>query len=509
MRATTVQRPGRSCNLTAWLHSTRGAAGKDRAAIVVNGWSGTGIGHSIMASAGWVELLRATDRALRFSFCVPSALQVEYGNHLGEDREGSICEKPHFDLHDHVTVAGRKSLRATTNDLKRMQSRTNETVLLDSWVKERGCNALYAALRGPTPFLIIVARGSANKCLPRERPCTTLLRATKGTRLLPCSVGLHLRTMAADDSKCNAVTRFVDDQCPGHFRRQRHCTSELWPQLADGCGSNVLNGRGKSTPAHLFAASDLGSMYVQTRALGWNDYDDEPIHTSRKDSLTMANFSARSRHAVLTWLTLASCTHAIVAPVRSQFSISAFAVARLRGARFVGCCSDLDEGTARGGGLASPLSRRNARQGRLAVSTLVGNASSFAMDAAAYYSRWLSSWMSRAAVGHCGSTKDQGTWEATCRDGGAENGAIHLQRSAFASWGTLASACIAACHSCSRCAFVSFSLPWRDCSWYRTCELQSLQTNVYGFVSGAVSAAPLRSGKQRGGPRRRHVNVTA
>ena len=53
-------------------------------------------------------------------------------------------------------------------------------------------------------------------------------------------------------------------------------------------------------------------------------------------------------------------------------------------------------------------------------------------------------------------------------------------------WPAATAACRKSCLACSRCQYISVSLRWRDCSWYRSCELSRLQTATDGFRSEAV-----------------------
>jgi hypothetical protein len=57
--------------------------------------------------------------------------------------------------------------------------------------------------------------------------------------------------------------------------------------------------------------------------------------------------------------------------------------------------------------------------------------------------------------------------------------------------GALQRHCTQRCHACGRCRFVSFSAEWGDCSWFRSCRLSELKTDVRGFwtlqIQGSTS----------------------
>jgi hypothetical protein len=81
-------------------------------------------------------------------------------------------------------------------------------------------------------------------------------------------------------------------------------------------------------------------------------------------------------------------------------------------------------------------------------------------------------------------------------------GSVALQVGETASWQLAASTCLAHCDRCSGCAFVSISLKFADCSWYRSCDLsrdelehpklmQHFRSGPTRRFSGGAKAQPL------------------
>lgn len=107
-------------------------------------------------------------------------------------------------------------------------------------------------------------------------------------------------------------------------------------------------------------------------------------------------------------------------------------------------------------------------------------------------------------TGHCGATVDGEHGDCDLGD----KGWIGLRPSQSRSWDSARRACVAACRDCDRCRFVSFSLQYKDCSWYHSCE--SLVTKPEGFrtvlvrnetgESVAVARKRRRHGRRRDGP---------
>ena len=101
----------------------------------------------------------------------------------------------------------------------------------------------------------------------------------------------------------------------------------------------------------------------------------------------------------------------------------------------------------------------------------------------------ITEWLEAAQAGHCGVTRDLGDCDAGDKGSfGWDVGKTQTTRRA-ARW------CLRQCASCSRCAFVSFSQKYSDCSWYAECDLSQLRPAPSGrkrdFLSGKMSPALL------------------
>jgi hypothetical protein len=100
-----------------------------------------------------------------------------------------------------------------------------------------------------------------------------------------------------------------------------------------------------------------------------------------------------------------------------------------------------------------------------------------------------SRWLDAAATGTCGRTPRRvGAPHANCHDGVMGSFASFATQH-HKSWNTAVLACLNLCGGCDACRFVSVSLKWRDCSWFRACSLSELDTGVAGFKSGVAANA--------------------
>ena len=100
--------------------------------------------------------------------------------------------------------------------------------------------------------------------------------------------------------------------------------------------------------------------------------------------------------------------------------------------------------------------------------------------------------------GHCGATVDG--------DGGdcdiGDKGWIGLKQGpATSSWDGAINACVAACLACDRCRWVSLSLKFKDCSWYRRCP--RIHSNLVGFRTIRVRNATTERQERRRRQQRR------
>ena len=99
-----------------------------------------------------------------------------------------------------------------------------------------------------------------------------------------------------------------------------------------------------------------------------------------------------------------------------------------------------------------------------------------------------------ANVGDCTSSTF-GNWQIPQRAAGSRESA-----KAF---------CVGRCAECARCAYVSVSSEWHDCSWFAHCDLSRLKTGVRGFESIAISASDATAMLSASGGHRAGANATA
>ena len=90
-------------------------------------------------------------------------------------------------------------------------------------------------------------------------------------------------------------------------------------------------------------------------------------------------------------------------------------------------------------------------------------------------------------IGFCDTTEFGNVGQCSEEDKGAFK--PPWRWSSLSSQDELAARCRQLCLACERCRFVSFSLKWRDCSWYHECDTERLRTDVAGFRTLAVRNA--------------------
>jgi hypothetical protein len=95
----------------------------------------------------------------------------------------------------------------------------------------------------------------------------------------------------------------------------------------------------------------------------------------------------------------------------------------------------------------------------------------------------IRAWRAASLEGYCGRT---GTLDGddSCTDG--DHGVLRLEDKDFHSPRRAVSACLRSCRNCASCGFISLSYFYKDCSWYRRCELSALMQDVQHFRSGAL-----------------------
>ena len=87
-------------------------------------------------------------------------------------------------------------------------------------------------------------------------------------------------------------------------------------------------------------------------------------------------------------------------------------------------------------------------------------------------------------LGHCGSAPLGGD----CQHGHA--GSWRLNLTDAVSWSAARKACSGLCLGCNQCSYISFSLSWRDCSWWDRCDLERLQHTVRNFRTLRIRSTP-------------------
>ena len=89
-------------------------------------------------------------------------------------------------------------------------------------------------------------------------------------------------------------------------------------------------------------------------------------------------------------------------------------------------------------------------------------------------------WLKAAVPGHCGLTADATAGDCADR----WKGSLGLPATAR-SWEVAARECISRCARCTNCAYITVSLSYRDCSFYRECDVSRPRGDA-AFLSGHV-----------------------
>ena len=107
----------------------------------------------------------------------------------------------------------------------------------------------------------------------------------------------------------------------------------------------------------------------------------------------------------------------------------------------------------------------------------------------------VEAWLSRASPGYCNITV--ANLESSCAFG--DRGVLGLSQAAASSgWKLAAAECLAKCSACPRCAHVSMSVQYIDCSWYAECDEESLNdrsvpTPAFRSAAVAFTSRPMGS----------------
>ena len=97
----------------------------------------------------------------------------------------------------------------------------------------------------------------------------------------------------------------------------------------------------------------------------------------------------------------------------------------------------------------------------------------------------------RFAVGYCAATAEfvlNAAQGGDCASG--SKGSWALPPFAKRDFASARAACVTHCNACARCAVVSYSPKWGDCSWFSSCDLSALRRDVEGFRTVRVRVAP-------------------
>lgn len=301
-----------SC-LTADWHTRTGNNTAERRVVVIDSWPHTGMGHSTIGGANWMQLMSSLeaheggDRALRFAFCVPDSLDTEWAHKIRDAMPK--CGEKHFDLYRHIGVDGLSNLQASPADFP-----ADSKVLV-----KPSCGEMREAFRSEASKVLVYYPHvrEVNTCLDeihgksrsKNRCMSHLTLVNSEHKLLPCDTGIQVRTLKLDDKMCDVWDEHSSATCP----RGAHATS---------CPGGAAHG----CEGALFATTDDPSVYDQLRPLGWKDYHEKAVVTWSPDKNTMDEATAKAldedEKTVVAWMTLAQCKR-IIAPVLSQYSISA------------------------------------------------------------------------------------------------------------------------------------------------------------------------------------------
>ncbi len=96
-------------------------------------------------------------------------------------------------------------------------------------------------------------------------------------------------------------------------------------------------------------------------------------------------------------------------------------------------------------------------------------------------------WLSAARPGYCGKTDDGVLGDCDIGDKGSFPGLHFGSGRAAASKRSVARQCLHQCAKCARCAYITLSVQFKDCSWFSECDLSRLRTDIPSFLSGAVA----------------------
>jgi hypothetical protein len=340
-----------TCDVADWRRRTTDNT-RNRRLIIIDPWRGTGLGHIILGLGNAIALALQSNRSIRFAACAPRRLASSFAPAM------PACEdRQHFDVLDYVYFEGVPLLQATATDWQglRMSAVVRGQQAL---IRKPSCAHLrLGMLHGPEVVVWAhLPTQAAIKCaLFNGAPSSSAGVASACARLIrprdqlpplpPCTVGLHLRSLALDDPGCDLLNPVAEGREPKRCRlreagqrrqsarRARHprCVAVQFPKSIVTAPASV--GGMCAIDSGLFATADDAALYSRhTRALGWRDLGETAVRT-----WVLTNTSARDStlSTIAAWVGLTRCTRAIVAPVPSKFSDSAALVA---GIPVLRCC---------------------------------------------------------------------------------------------------------------------------------------------------------------------------
>jgi hypothetical protein len=294
----------------------------------------------------------AAFRSLRFARCVPARLRGAFaepyhevpacGSRVFDPIAKRNTSSVAFDVHSHLSFA-QLELRATRADFAGFSRRWRPP-------RVRDCADLRERLQRPSPAVLVLyglhVREMLERCVEEvaviegesSSSCLGKVHLTsKPAQPLPsCEVGMHLRSMHLDDRNCDLLGASLAMSESHHHEagkcrfewRKRKCAGETFENVIAGCPGGEKR----------FVTADLPELYARTRSTGWADMGEVATVTWNERATTpYPSQLGDVRATAAAFVALARCRRAIVAPVPSQFSITAALAA---GVPLFGCCTE-------------------------------------------------------------------------------------------------------------------------------------------------------------------------
>ena len=83
--------------------------------------------------------------------------------------------------------------------------------------------------------------------------------------------------------------------------------------------------------------------------------------------------------------------------------------------------------------------------------------------------------MESVKLGYCDVTESPPAYASGADCSFSDKGTLTLPSAAYATWKEALLRCRNQCLSCANCRYITVSLQWQDCSWYRDCDLGGLK----------------------------------